>query len=433
MTTSTPTHTRSTPPRSAQFILRQLSQLAHGELSLTLPNGQVRRLGQPHASISPAAMTVHDWGVFTSVVRGGDIAFAECYMAQRVDTPHLPDLLKLFVANRAAIEQAIYGTWWGSLLDRLQHWLRANTKAQARKNIAAHYDLGNAFYSLWLDPSMTYSAALFDTPYTDDPVQDEARLAQAQHAKYARVLSELALPQSSSVTGGMTAGTAAGTTAGTTTRILEIGCGWGGFAAVASAAQHRVTGLTLSTEQLAYANTRLSSAVANGTVQFKLQDYRDEGIKTAAQYDGIASIEMFEAVGEQYWPSYFECIARNLKTGGKACVQTIVIRDDLFERYRRGTDFIQRYIFPGGMLPSPQVFTRYAAAAGLTVINSHAFGKDYARTLAVWRLRFLRQLDAVRAQGYPERFIRMWAFYLAYCEAGFVAGDIDVVQFTLTK
>ncbi len=407
-------------PRSAQFILHQLAQLSHGELSLTLPNGEVRRLGKPHATLTPAQLTIHDWDVFTSIVRGGDIAFAECFMAQRVDTTQLPDLLKLLVANRAALEQAIYGTWWGSLLDRLQHWLRANTKTQARKNIAAHYDLGNAFYALWLDPSMTYSAALFDTPYCADAAQDEGRLASAQQAKYARVLSELALPNKA--------------------ELLEIGCGWGGFAQVASAAQHRVTGLTLSTEQLAYANTRLLAQVEAQQVNFKLQDYRDEGHSGGAndphvggKYDGIASIEMFEAVGEQYWPSYFECIARNLKAGGKACVQTIVIRDDLFERYRRGTDFIQRYIFPGGMLPSPAVFNRYAAAAGLTVVNTHAFGKDYARTLAVWRLCFLRQLDAVRAQGYPERFIRMWEFYLAYCEAGFVGGDIDVVQFTLAK
>jgi cyclopropane-fatty-acyl-phospholipid synthase len=421
--------TKATPvPRSAQFILRQLAPLSQGELSLTLPNGELRRLGNPHATLAPAQLTVHDWGVFTSIVRGGDIAFAECFMAQRVDTRQLPDLLKLLVANRATLEQAIYGTWWGSLFDRLQHWLRANTKAQARKNIAAHYDLGNAFYTLWLDPSMTYSAALFGTPYCADATQDEARLAPAQQAKYERVLSELALT--------------------TSAHILEIGCGWGGFAQVASAAQHRVTGLTLSTEQLAYANTRLQAQVAAQQVNLKLQDYRDEGIagsvskeqggeqqgkQQGGKYDGIASIEMFEAVGEQYWPSYFECIARNLKAGGKACIQTIVIRDDLFERYRRGTDFIQRYIFPGGMLPSPAVFARYAAAAGLTVVNTHAFGKDYARTLAVWRLCFLRELNAVKTQGYPERFIRMWEFYLAYCEAGFVGGDIDVVQFTLTK
>ena len=295
--------------------------------------------------------------------------------------------------------------------DRLLQLFRRNTKTQARKNIAAHYDLGNPFYTLWLDSCMSYSSALFDTPYTDSPADDDTRLLAAQRAKYQRVVDELALPANAAV--------------------LEIGCGWGGFAEVAAHAGHTTTGLTLSTEQLSYAQNRASAGGWINQAKLKLQDYRDES--HSGGYDGIASIEMFEAVGEQYWPSYFECIARNLKPSAQACVQTIVIKNELFERYRVGTDFIQRYIFPGGMLPSPAVFAKQAAAAGLTVTKQHSFGLDYARTLAVWRMRFMAQLAAVRAQGYPERFIAMWEFYLAYCEAGFVAGDIDVVQFTVSR
>ena len=409
-------HTTSAQaPRAAKLVLRMLNQLTHGQLRLSLPDQSQRSYGTATDGAPSGDMAVRDWAVFGAILRGGDIAFAEAFMDGRITTLDLPALLKVMVANRSTIEKAIYGTWWGSLLDRITHLLRANTKQQARKNIAAHYDLGNDFYTLWLDASMTYSAALFGNADPASAALDEPDLARAQQAKYARVLAELALPAQASV--------------------LEIGCGWGGFASRAAAAGHRSTGLTLSTEQLAYANARLAGEGVAELVNLKLQDYRDEGAatNTAAQYDGVASIEMFEAVGEAYWPSYFECVARNLKSGGKACVQTIVIRNELFDRYRRGTDFIQRYIFPGGMLPSPEKFAELAQGAGLRVINSHAFGLDYARTLAVWRIRFLRELAHVRAQGYPDRFIRMWEFYLAYCEAGFVGGDIDVVQFTLEK
>ena len=398
-------------PAAARLLLSMLGQLKHGSLSLSLPNSTQRVLGNPSSTGNHAELTVRDWQVFGAILRGGDIAFAEQFMAGAVTSTHLPTLLKLMVDNRDALEKAIYGSWWGSLIDRIVHFFRRNTKTQARKNIAAHYDLGNPFYSLWLDLCMSYSSALFDSPYTPKPQDDDVRLLAAQRAKYQRVVQEI--------------GVANGAT------ILEIGCGWGGFAEVAAAAGVSTVGLTLSTEQLDYANARATAGGWAKLATLKLQDYRDESHPSG--YDGIASIEMFEAVGESYWPSYFECVARNLKANGRACIQTIVIKNELFERYRTGTDFIQRYIFPGGMLPSPAVFSAQAAAAGLTVTNQHAFGLDYARTLAVWRMRFMAQLDAVRAQGYPERFIRMWEFYLAYCEAGFVAGDIDVVQFTLVK
>jgi cyclopropane-fatty-acyl-phospholipid synthase len=238
------------------------------------------------------------------------------------------------------------------------------------------------------------------------PVGEDA-LAAAQRAKYARVLDALELAPGA--------------------RILEIGCGWGGFAEVAARAGHAVTGLTLSPAQLDYARARLRSQRL--AADLRLQDYRDEhGV-----FDGIASIEMFEAVGAAYWPAYFATLARCLKPGKRACIQTIVIDEALFERYRRGTDFIQQYIFPGGMLPSPRAFEEHAQRAGLQIVASMRFGRDYAITLASWRARFTARLDAVRALGFDERFIRLWTFYLAYCEAAFAEGNTDVIQYTLLR
>jgi cyclopropane-fatty-acyl-phospholipid synthase len=416
-----------------RLILGMLSRLSFGTLKLTLPNGEIRQYGtsQPLAGESPvnsqlapalsADLHIHDASVFGDILRGGDIAFAQCYLSGRVTSTDLPSLLKLLVRNRQTVEQALHGSWWGVLLDRLRHLLRANTKRQAKKNIEAHYDLGNDFYKLWLDPSMTYSSAIFEAPFVSIQL-DAEHLQAAQTAKYQRVLTQLG-------------GTKNAQNAQNVQHFLEIGCGWGGLAEVATAHNDKkLTGLTLSTEQLVYATERLAALDRLGSVNLKLQDYREEGAPAQPQdkrYDGIASIEMFEAVGESYWPSYFECLARNLKLNGRACVQSIVIKNELFARYRTGTDFIQRYIFPGGMLPSPEIFVRYAADVGLRLVDQFAFGKDYARTLAVWRMQFLAALPAVREQGYDERFIRMWEFYLAYCEAGFDSGDTDVIQFTL--
>ncbi len=388
-----------------RLIFGMLEKLQHGTLTLRAPSGEVLEFGT-RADQAPyglaADLQILDKQVYSDILRGGDIAFAEMFMHGKVTTTDLPQLLKLFARNRQAIEAALHGSWWGVLLDRLLHVFRRNTKRQARKNIEAHYDLGNDFYQLWLDPSMTYSSALFSGAES---------LPAAQEAKYQRVLGQL----------------------GDAKNILEIGCGWGGFADVASAAGRRITGLTLSTEQLNYANERLAKLGRGHAVNLKLQDYRDESKQYDEKYDGVASIEMFEAVGEAYWPSYFACIARNLKAGGRACIQSITIKDELFDRYRKGTDFIQRYIFPGGMLPSPSVFAQVASSHGLRVVETFEFGTDYARTLAVWRSHFLAKLTEVRALGYPEKFIRMWDFYLAYCEAGFESGDTSVMHFTLEK
>jgi cyclopropane-fatty-acyl-phospholipid synthase len=394
-------------PAAARFVLPLLERLQYGRLAVTFPDGQRAEFGrggqgEPHADIRLA-----NWNVCGAALKSGDIGFAESYVAGDWASSDLARLLAFFIRNRDAADTVIYGSFWGQLAYRIKHWLNRNTRAKAKKNITAHYDLGNAFYSLWLDPSMTYSSALLDA--VDDPhvPLQEAELQRAQQAKYQRALDELRLAPGS--------------------RVLEIGCGWGGFAEVAARAGHQVCGLTLSPSQLEHARMRLARAAL--AADLRLQDYRDE----QAAYDGIASIEMFEAVGEEYWPSYFATLARCLTPGGRACIQTIVIDDRLFDRYRRSTDFIQQYIFPGGMLPSRSVFAQHAEAAGLTIERSHAFGRAYARTLASWRSLFLARLDGVRALGFDTRFIRIWEFYLAYCEAAFAQGSTDVVQFTLLK
>ncbi|MDY7576315.1 cyclopropane-fatty-acyl-phospholipid synthase family protein [Actimicrobium sp. CCI2.3] len=387
-------------PSQVQFVLQLLRKIDQGAIVMEFPDGQSAHFGD---TSTPVTMKLHNWEVCSAALKSGDIGFAETFIDGHWTTDNLPALVELFTRNRHAVESVIYGTWWGSLLYRVKHLFNRNSRSGSRKNIHAHYDIGNAFYQLWLDPSMTYSSALFSNGHIDS-------LQDGQQAKYRRILSELQV--------------------GNDARILEIGCGWGGFAEIAARdAGAHVTGLTLSTEQLNFARQRLADAGVVDQVELLLQDYRD----TSGQFDGIASIEMFEAVGESYWPSYFECIARNLKSGGRACIQTIVIDDALFERYRKGTDFIQQYIFPGGMLPSPKVFKQYAEQVGLRVINEFKFGLDYARTLDEWRSAFKEQLPKVRAQGFDDRFLRTWEFYLAYCEAGFRAGSIDVAQFTLEK
>lgn len=387
-------------PASAKVILKLLGSLRHGALVLCTPDGGQIRYGDASA---PITLSLRNWDMFSAALRSGDIGFAESYIDGSWNTDDLPGLIALLARNRAEIETLVYGSWWGSLVYRLRHLLNRNSKAGSRKNIHAHYDIGNPFYQLWLDPSMTYSSALFS-----DATGDDLELAQA--AKYRRILEQLELKAGD--------------------KVLEIGCGWGGFAELAAreGAVH-VTGLTLSEQQLAYARARLDKAGLAEQADLRLCDYRD----SAGQYDAIASIEMFEAVGESYWPSYFECIARNLKPGGKACVQTIVIADELFERYRKGTDFIQQFIFPGGMLPSPSVFERMAFEHGLVVTGTLRFGLDYAATLAAWRRAFNARLDTVREQGFDERFIRTWEFYLCYCEAAFREHNTDVMHFTLSR
>lgn len=389
-------------PVAARAVLRLLQRLPHGHLELVTPDGQALHFGAgtaPHARLE-----LHDWSTATAALRSGDIGFAEAYLEGLWSTPDLPALLRLMLANRHALEDVIHGSWAGRLLYRLRHRLRRNTRSGSRRNIHAHYDLGNAFYRLWLDETMTYSAAWLD----GDPQRD---LASAQRAKIARALRMAGV--------------------GPDARLLEIGCGWGALAETAARDfGARVIGVTLSTEQLTHGCARIAAAGLSDRVTLRLQDYRDIA---DGPYDAIVSIEMIEAVGREYWPDYFGAVQRLLRSGGRACVQAIVIRDALFERYLRSTDFIQQYIFPGGCLLSPSAFQQQAQRAGLRIVDTHAFGRDYAETCRRWRQAFLARRDEVLALGFDERFVRLWSFYLAYCEAGFDAGDIDVVQYTLQR
>ena len=397
-------------PTAGRLALKLLEKLHTGSLRLTLPGGQIIQFGDIHnhaAGQHHANLKLHSWSVCQSAIKSGDVGFAEAYIRGDWSTDHtkdaLPNLLKLLIANRQAIESVIYGNWFGRAIYRLKHLLNRNTRAGSKRNIHAHYDLGNSFYQLWLDPTMSYSSALYRGA-------DDLTLDQAQEAKYQRALQELNL-------------------VGSGNHILEIGCGWGGFAEIAAKGGQRVTGITLSTEQLTWAHRRLNQSGLGKQCQFLLQDYRD----TSDQFDAIVSIEMFEAVGEQYWDSYFECLQRNLKAGGRAVVQSITIDESLFDRYRTSTDFIQQYIFPGGMLPTKTGFEALAVKHGLQVSSALGFGTDYAHTLKQWRELFMSKLDAVRREGFDDRFIHTWEFYLAYCEAAFSKDNTNVYQFTLVK
>jgi cyclopropane-fatty-acyl-phospholipid synthase len=388
-------------PAAARTTLQLLQRLVHGSLTLQLPDGTVQRFGQsdgPHAS-----MKLHNWNVCGAALKSGDIGFAESFIAGDWSTPNLTALLSLMVANRREVEDVIYGSWLGRFAYRVRHLLNRNSKANSRKNIHAHYDLGNAFYTLWLDETMNYSSAWFEEPGQN--------MVAAQHAKVRRALRM------------------AGVKPGD--RVLEIGCGWGALAEKATTEfDADVVGVTLSTEQLGFAQERMRQLGCAERADLRLQDYRDID---DAPFDAICSIEMVEAVGRAYWPTYFQSVARLLKPGGQACIQSIVIDDEHFDRYIKGTDFIQQYIFPGGCLPCPREFRAQAANAGLEVVDEFAFGLDYARTLAFWRERFLHEKDRVLQLGFDQRFLRIWEFYLAYCEAAFEQGSIDVVQYTLRK
>ena len=377
--------------RDTRIVLKLLSALRGGLLEVRLPNGNAVLFGDGENGVS---LQVHDEDFFSRVLARGDIGFAEAYLDGQWDSPDLTALLTLLARNRPALSRAVYGSWRQLIAARIRHWFNGNSRAGSKRNIMAHYDLGNDFYRQWLDPSMSYSAALYRA-------EDDGSLLAAQHAKYRRILDRL----------GAKAGD----------RVLEIGCGWGGFAEMAVGDGLQITGLTLSPAQLQWAQQRVPQA------DLRLQDYRD----TDERFDHLVSIEMFEAVGEKWWPTYFSTVAKALKPGGRAVIQSITIDDALFASYRRGTDFIQQYIFPGGMLPSRAAFRNAAQRQGLQVTNEYAFGRDYARTLAEWRGAFEARWAQIAPLGFDENFRRLWRLYLCYCEAGFLAGNIDVVQFEL--
>lgn len=388
-------------PRTVQLAIRYGSKLRRGTLDVTLPDGRRLRLGGVEPGPS-AAMTLYNYSFATRLLNGGDIGIAEAYLRGEWDTPDLTQFLYLFCVNQEMIQAMLGENPVMRLVQLVRHWFNRNTPRQARRNIFAHYDIGNAFYSAWLDPSMTYSSALFENGTHD--------LTAAQHNKFRRLAEAIDLRPGQN--------------------LLEIGCGWGGFAEFAAKNYDvHVVGLTISEQQRDFARQRIQDAGLNDKVEIRFQDYRDE----RGQYDRIASIEMIEAVGEQFWPQYFSQIRDRLRPGGLAGIQAITIQDRFFQTYRREVDFIQRYIFPGGMLPSPGVLKSMGDRFGVPVIRERIFGQDYAKTLATWRNNFRTAWPNIKSLGFDDRFKRLWEYYLAYCEAGFLSGNIDVRQVILAK
>ena len=387
--------------RWLRVLLRLAGHLEEGTVLLGLPAGPTVVLrGRRPGPV--AEITLHDPSVARRVLLRGGLGFAEAYLDGAWDSPDLTSLLALANVNEALLDRVLDGMPWARLLSRLGHMARRNSKAGSRRNIAFHYDLGNEFYRAWLDETMTYSGAVFPSGVED--------LAVAQTIKYDRLAAKLDLRPGE--------------------HVLEIGCGWGGFAE--RAASHwgaRVSAVTISAEQYDYARRRIFEAGLSERVDIRLQDYRD----IAGQFDKVASIEMFEAVGEAYWPQFFERLSAMMKPDAVAALQVITIDERYFPRYRRNVDFIQKYVFPGGMLPSPRAFSRSAAVAGLSVIGESRHGADYARTLRLWRERFLAAFETLRPLGFDDRFRRLWTYYLAYCEAGFRTASIDVAQFALRR
>lgn len=387
-------------PASAKAVLLGLLQIKGGKGLVTLPDGRVLEFGDATNPI--VDFRIHSYRFAKRVITSGDIGFAEGMMAGEWDSTDLSALLTLLASNVERFTRLFEGGPIGKAMHWLRHLSNANTKSGSRRNILAHYDLGNEFYSTWLDASMTYSSARFDAQVRD--------LEAGQRAKYQALAEHLDLKRGD--------------------HVLEIGCGWGGFAEFAAREYGaRVTGITISDEQLAYARARMAKAGLSDLVEIRRQDYRD----VEGQFDKVASIEMFEAVGEEYWPAYFAKIAEVLKPGGRAGLQIITIKAELFEKYRKRADFIQRYVFPGGMLASVERLKEETANVGLVWRQAEAFGQSYADTLAEWARRFKAKWSDIRAMGFDERFKQLWLFYLSYCEAGFRTGRTDVVQLELAK
>lgn len=388
-------------PASFRLAGMMVLRARRGSITFELPDG--RKVLFDHGQKGPhAAVQVHDFEFAKRAIAGGDIGFAESYMDQQWSTPDLTAVLEFFSENFEAAGQLAVGGFVVRMSNKVRHMFNRNSKSGSKRNIEAHYDLGNDFYKLWLDDTMTYSSAL----YTDPGLS----LEHAQTAKYARIADQIGLSEGKSV--------------------LEIGCGWGGFAEYAAKERGaNVTCLTISPSQREWALERMARQGLSDRVEIRLEDYRDH----KGQYDGVASIEMFEAVGEGYWPSYFAKIAECLKPEGRAALQIITIQNDLFPRYRKRADFIQRYIFPGGMLPSEEALTEQFDTANLALTDTHYFRKDYAKTLRLWAKDFEEKWPQIEPQGFDERFRRMWRFYLSYCEAGFDNGRIDVGHFTLKR
>ncbi len=388
-------------PRYFAASFQLLGSLDRGQLKVELPDGRVFLAKGDDAGYD-AIIVIHNDDVFARLLRDGYLGFCEAYLDGWWSTPDLQAFMDLLNDGNDQVYNAFPGQKLIQAYEKIRFWLQSNSKKQARKNISYHYDLGNDFYQLWLDETMTYSAAKFTT--------GDETLAEAQIEKYKSMVDEM----------GVSPGD----------HVLEIGCGWGGFAEYAAKERGlKVTGLTISQEQYDYAVARINKAGLADQVTFKLQDYRDE----TGVYDGIASIEMFEAVGEQYWPVYFDTVKARLKPGKHATLQIITVADERWETYKSNPDFIQKYIFPGGMLPSPSALRQVAAQRGLIEKKSIEFGEGYSQTLRLWHKDFNAKWDRIAQLGFDDRFQRMWNFYLTSCAAAFHSGNCDVTQITLTN
>ncbi|NCO85200.1 MAG: class I SAM-dependent methyltransferase [Rhodobacterales bacterium] len=397
----TTTEGQTNLPRYFAAVFDVLRKMKTGRIDIFLPDGrQFRAEGRAPGIV--AELHIHNDDLFARLIREGDLGFCEAYLDEWWSTPDLMGFMDLVHHETDDIYDAFPGQRLVRAYEKLRFWLQSNSKRQARKNISYHYDLGNEFYALWLDETMTYSSAKYDT--------GQEPLERAQRQKYASMVDQMGAQPGD--------------------HVLEIGCGWGGFAEYAARERGlRVTGLTISQEQYNYAVDRIEKAGLSDRVTFKLQDYRDE----RGTYDGIASIEMFEAVGEKYWPVYFETLRERLKPGKNATLQIITVQDSRWEIYKRGVDFIQKYIFPGGMLPSPGVLRTEIERAGLSVARHIEFGESYNLTLRRWHETFNAKWDRVAAMGFDDRFRRMWNFYLTSCAGTFHSGICDVTQITVTR
>ncbi|WP_018688055.1 class I SAM-dependent methyltransferase [Ahrensia kielensis] len=383
-------------PVKARLALKLALQLPKGTLTIQMPDGRVIKI-EGREEGPNAALVLHNWNLPKRALSGATIGVAESYMNGDWSSPDVTTFLRLFVINEEWGNRLASSSKIMTAFGKLRHWLNRNTKAKARQNISAHYDLGNKFYAAWLDPTMTYSSALYQDGAND--------LQSAQTAKYRALAKATGITKDD--------------------HVLEIGCGWGGFAEFAAREIGcKITGLTISREQLDFARERIRAANLSDKVTFKFQDYRDE----RAKYDKVVSIEMFEAVGEAYWGTYFEKLRDVLKPGGKAGLQIITINEKTFPFYRENPEFIQRYVFPGGMLPPPSMLDQLPIEIGLKKQDERIFARDYARTLAEWRERFWQSWDVLKTMGFDDRFKRLWEFYLYYCEAGFEEEFIDVRQ-----
>ncbi len=387
-------------PRYFTPVFNALAQMEVGQLDIHLPDGRVfRATGTQPGPV--ADLHVHHPDSFARLIREGDLGFSDAYLDGWWTTDDLQAFMDLVHMGADTVYDGFPGRSLVRAYERFRFWLHRNHRSQARKNISYHYDLGNEFYRLWLDDTMTYSSAKF--------VTGQESLERAQHAKYASLLDQMGVKPGD--------------------HILEIGCGWGGFAEYAAAKYDlRVTGLTISAEQLKFAQDRIEKAGLSDRVDLRMQDYRD----CRGRYDGIASIEMFEAVGQKYWPTYFETVRDRLKPGGRATLQIITVADRRWEIYQRGIDFIQKHIFPGGMLPSPTVLHQQVENAGLDVLRSIEFGASYDQTLRRWHRTFNDRWDQISQMGFDDRFRKMWNFYLTSCAAAFKTGTCDVTQITVT-